>query len=493
MYRLLEILPGFLAWLTIIMMILGSWIAPAVAAIFIIVFDIYWLLKTLYLSLHLRATFNKMRENMTTDWIKKLNKLSYQWRDIRHLVILPVYKEPYAVVKESVGAIAASRYPNEKIILVLAIEERAGNEAKEIAQRIESDFKNKFSAFIVSVHPQNLPAEIPGKGSNEAWAGKRAQEFIDSLPADKKIPYEKIIVSVFDADTQAPSGYFGILTHAFLTAERPQRSSFQPIPLFTNNIFQAPALARIISFSSTFWHMMQQSRPEQLTTFSSHSMPFKALVEIGFWRRDIVSEDSQIFWQCFLHYDGDWRAVPLFYPVFMDANAAPTFWKTMKNIYLQQRRWAWGVENIPYAFFGFLKNPRITSVAKRFWAFKKIEAFWSWATNAILIFVLGLLPGFIGGSVFGTSVLSYNLPRITRTIMLFAMFGIASSAVLSILLLPPKPEWFKPRHYFLYLIQWILMPLTFIIFGSIPALEAQTRMMLGGKFRLGFWATPKYR
>jgi len=153
LYRLLEILPGFLAWLTIIMMILGSWIAPAVAAIFIIVFDIYWLLKTLYLSLHLRATFNKMRENMTTDWIKKLNKLSYQWRDIRHLVILPVYKEPYAVVKESVGAIAASRYPNEKIILVLAIEERAGNEAKEIAQRIESDFKNKFSAFIVSVHP----------------------------------------------------------------------------------------------------------------------------------------------------------------------------------------------------------------------------------------------------------------------------------------------------------------------------------------------------
>ena len=227
LYRLLEILPGFLAWLTIIMMILGSWIAPAVAAIFIIVFDIYWLLKTLYLSLHLRATFNKMRENMTTDWIKKLNKLSYQWRDIRHLVILPVYKEPYAVVKESVGAIAASRYPNEKIILVLAIEERAGNEAKEIAQRIESDFKNKFSAFIVSVHPQDLPAEIPGKGSNEAWAGKRAQEFIDNLPADKKIPYEKIIVSVFDADTQAPSGYFGILTHAFLTAERPQRSSFQ--------------------------------------------------------------------------------------------------------------------------------------------------------------------------------------------------------------------------------------------------------------------------
>lgn len=447
----------------------------------------------MYLSLHLRATFKKMRENMAVDWIKKLNKLQKEWRDIRHLIILPMYKEPYAVVKESVEAIAASRYPNDKIILVIAIEERAGNEAKNTARRIETDFKNTFLAVLVTMHPQDLPNEIPGKGSNESWAAKRAQEFIDALPSGKNIPHENIIVSVFDADTQVPSGYLGILTYSFLTASHPQRSSFQPIPLFTNNIFQAPALGRIISFSSTFWHMMQQSRPEQLTTFSSHSMPFKALVEIGFWRRDIVSEDSQIFWQCFLHYDGDWRVIPLFYPVTMDANVTPTFWKTMKNIYLQQRRWAWGVENIPYAFSGFLKNPRIPPAAKRFWTIKKIEAFWSWSTNAILIFVLGWLPGFIGGSAFGTSMLSYNLPRITRLIMLLAMLGIVSSAVLSILLLPPKPAWFRPRHYLLYFFQWILMPFTFIIFGSIPALEAQTRLLLGGKWRLGFWATPKYR
>ena len=134
----------------------------------------------------------------------------------------------------------------------------------------------------------------------------------------------------------------------FLRCRIRLRAIYQPIPLFTNNIYEAPALARVVAFSTTFWQMMQQSRPERLTSFSSQSIPFQALVDIGFWQKDIVSEDSRIFWQGYLRYHGDFRVEPLFYPVSMDANVAPTFWGTMKNIYKQQRRWGWGCENIPY-------------------------------------------------------------------------------------------------------------------------------------------------
>lgn len=488
MYRLLEILPGFLAWLTIILMFLLSWLVPAAAAIFIILFDIYWLLKIIFLSFHLRLTFQKMRKNMRVNWLEKLSEIN-DWQKIHHLVILPMYKEPYEVVKESFASLAKLNYPKEKLIVVLAIEERGGKEDHMTAQKIEQEFGGSFLKFLTTVHPADLPGEIPGKGSNETWAARRVRELMDS----EEIPYENIIVSVFDVDTQVLPEYFGILTHNFLTCEHPQRSSFQPIPLFTNNIYQAPALARVISFSSTFWHMMQQVRPEQLTTFSSHSMPFKALAEIGFWNTAVVSEDSQIFWQFYLYYNGDWRVEPLFYPVSMDASAAPTFWGTIKNIYKQQRRWAWGAENIPYMLRGFLKNKLIPRREKVYWTFKKIEGFHSWATNALMIFALGWLPVLLGGRKFGVSVLSYNLPYITRDIISLSMIGVVSSAVLSIILLPPKPEWFQSRYYLLYFFQWLLMPLTLIIFGSLPALEAQTRLMLGGKWRLGFWATPKFR
>ncbi len=489
MDRIFEFFPGTLSWLTLFLVVLLSWQRPVWIAFFIILFDTYWMCKSVYLSLHLRATFRQMRESLKAPWREKL-EIFAGWKSIHHLVILPMATEPYAVVRESFERLAKCNYPKEKLLVVLAIEQAAGEPAQATAEKIRKEFAPVFAHFLVTAHPADLPGEIPGKGSNESFAAQEAKrELIDTL----KIPCENVLVSVFDADTQIDAEYFGCLTYHFLTAEKPQRSSYQPIPLFTNNIYQAPALARVISFSATFWQMMQQSRPERLTTFSSHAMPLKALMEIGYWQKDIVSEDSRIFWQCFLHYDGDWRVVPLFYPVSMDANAAPTFWGTMKNLYKQQRRWAWGVENVPYMFSGFMKNKVIPLRTKAYWAFNSIEGFHSWATNSLIIFALGWLPVLIGRGDFHQSILSYNLPNITRSIMSFASIGIASSAILSVALLPPRPEGIRLRHYALYLLQWALMPITLIIFGAFPALEAQTRLMLGGKYRLGFWVTPKGR
>ncbi|MDP2648213.1 MAG: glycosyltransferase family 2 protein, partial [Candidatus Yanofskybacteria bacterium] len=358
-YRALEIMPGLLAWLTLAFIVIISFMAPVFAAIFIIAFDIYWLIKTIYLSLYMRSSFNKMRHNLRQNWHEKLAGVQspspflqgLNWKDIYHVVILPMSTEPLEVVRESFQGLTNLNYPLDKLIVVLAIEERAGEPAKRVAQAVEHEFGGKFFKFITTIHPDGLPGEVRGKGSNEAWAGRQVkQEVIDPIG----IPYKQILVSSFDVDTVVPADFFACLTWHYLTASEPLRSSFQPIPLFTNNIWEAPAFARVFAFSTTFWQMIQQARPEQLVTFSSQSISLQALIDVGFWQRNVVSEDSRIFWQCLLYYDGNWQTVPLYFPVYMDANVAPGFWQTLRNQYKQIRRWHYGVENNPYFLFGFL-------------------------------------------------------------------------------------------------------------------------------------------
>lgn len=474
-------------------MVLFSWLLPVWVSVFIILFDTYWLLKTIFLSFHLRATFTEMRANVKINWLTKIQELPAReasWQDIYHLVILPMYNEPYEVVKESFESLVRANYPKDKLIVVLALEERGGEQARKVGERIGQEFGGAFYKFLTTMHPGDLAGEIPGKGSNEAWAGARAKEaVIDPL----HLPYKNILVSVFDVDTQVLPEYFGRLAYVFLTTHDPLRAIYQPVPLFTNNIYEAPALARVVSFSCTFWQMMQQSRPERLTSFSSQSIPFQTLVDIGFWQRNIVSEDSRIFWQGYFRYHSDFRVEPLFFPVRMDAPIAPTFWGALKNIYKQQRRWAWGAENVPYLLDGFAHDKKIAKRKRWYWTFNAIEGYHSWATNSLIIFALGWLPLLLGGHHFGTSLLAYNLPHITRWIISLSMVGVASSAILAVLLLPPKPGGLGATDYLVYVLQWILMPFTLILFGALPGIEAQTRLMFGGKYKLGFWVTPKSR
>jgi len=237
--------------------------------------------------------------------------------------------------------------------------------------------------------------------------------------------------------------------------------------------------------------MIQQSRPERLITFSSQSIGFKPLNDIGFWQTNMVSEDSRIFWQCLLYFDGDWQTVPMHFPVYMDANVANTFWQTMKNQYKQIQRWAYGVENNSYFLFGFLKNKKISKKKKWYLGFSMIEGAHSLATNSLIIFILGWLPTIIGSGRFSETLLSYNLPYITRFIMNAAMIGLVFTAILAINLLPPRPPHYGRFKYLWAALQWVLFPVNMILFGSIPALDAQTRLALG-KY-LGFWNTPKVR
>jgi hypothetical protein len=495
LYRILEIFPGLLSWLTLVILIIFSWLKPIWVAYFIIAFDVYWLLLVVYLGINLFFAYLKMKKNIKVNWQEKCETLSVtpnsniNWSDMIHLIIFPTYNESLEVIRPSFEALINDGYPTEKMIVVLAIEERAGEEAKKRARVIEKEYGGRFKHFLITVHPDNIIGELKGKGANQSWAARDVKRrIIDYHQYD----YNKILISVFDMDTVVIPGYFYCLTHKFLTVDNPYRASFQPIPVYHNNIWQAPFFARVAASSNTFWQMMQQIRQEKLATYSSHSMTWRALVDIDFWSTNMVSEDSRIFWHCYCYYRGDYRVEPLYFPVSMDVCMDLTAWRTMKNLYKQQRRWGWGVENLPYLMFNTIKERKVLPLRKMFnKIFVQLYGFHSWATNALIIGVIGWLPMILGGNKFNITVLSSNLPAVSRTLMTVAMIGMVLSAIISTMLLPKRPNKYGLGKSVAMVLQWLILPVSIIVFGSIPGLEAQTRLMFG-KY-MGFWVTPKAR
>ena len=352
--------------------------------------------------------------------------------------------------------------------------------------KFQEQYSDKFFKFLTVVHPDNIPGEIAGKGSNVAYAGRDAKELIDTL----NIPYENVLISSFDIDTKVYPQYFSCLTWYYLTEKDPERASYQPVPIYNNNIWKAPFFSRVVSTSNTFWQMIMQERSEKLTTYSSHTMPAKVFFEVGY-PSNVVCDDSRIFWRAYLYYDGDYRVVPIYYLVSMDAVDSPNIFRTIINQYKQQRRWAWGVAEIPYIIFGFLNNKKIPFSSKFMHLYTILEGYWSWATAALLLFILGWLPIVLGGKKFNFSILSFNLPILTGRIMTISLIGMIISAILSTMLLPNLPKGVNRIKKITIFFQWIFLPPILIMFGSFPALDAQIRLMVG-KY-MGFWVTEKIR
>lgn len=527
--RLWEILPGLQFWSVFVGAIILSYYKPVWAALFIICFDLYWVLKALNVALHLIASYRRFRVFVTFDWqdlverfsdfktfqnylqtvrlpeaktslekkyfhdeILRFNKIiesgktSANYLNYYQMVIIPFVDESFEVLDNTFSALSAVRYPKDKMIMVLASEERAGIPAQETAKQVIDKYESHFGKFFITVHPDGMEGEIKGKSSNASYAVSSLQPELKKL----NIEVEQVLISNFDSDTIVHPQYFARVMYEFLTADKPYQKSYQPIAVYNNNIWDSPAFIRVVSVSNSFWQFTESSRPDRLRTFASHTMTLKALVDVGYWTKDIINEDGYIYWQCYLHYKGDYQVVPLFIPVSLDTCLADTFWQTLKNQYMQKKRWAYNVEYYPRLVPALLKSE--APLRDRLYKlFQYIEGNFNWATASILISMLGWLPLFLGGPEFTNTVVAHNLPLTTKYLMTIATFFLIFSVYINLILLPPRPKKYGPWKSIMMYLQWFLVPITSVVFGSLPAIESQTRLMLGRY--LEFWVTPKSR
>lgn len=515
--RLLEIMPGLAAWLFLLSPIYLGLLEPVWLAYIIIAFDLAWLVKSGGLSIRLLRGYGRLHASLKVDWQERLKGLSdipssltqasqrlkvkglskaaraelnryrrllYRLQQnpdqllapqqLTHAVIVALYNESLEIIEPTIKALTQVQYNTKKIWLIIAYEERGGQEAAKTATYLAKEYGHHFAYAEAVVHPGNIPHEVKGKAGNITLAGRR----LASLVKKEGLDPEQVVVTTLDCDNRPHANYFSYLSFVYCTTPDRVHCSYQPIPMYYNNIWDVPAPMRVIATGNGFWQLTESMRPYRFHNFSAHAQSLQTLIDTDFWNVRSIVEDGHQFWRTYFTYNGNHRVQPLYTTVYQDAVLAVGYWQTCKAQFKQLQRWAWGINDFSYIVVNNRRYKKIPFGERALQLFRFSEGHFMWAT-APLVLALAAWAPLILNINFNDQTLAHQLPVIASRIQTLTSVGVIITIIISLISLPPRPAHYKKRHSIFMVLQWALLPFTTIIFGSFAALNAQTRLMFG--------------
>ncbi|MFZ1249770.1 MAG: glycosyltransferase family 2 protein [Candidatus Saccharimonadales bacterium] len=498
-YRFFEMLPGMVSWSMLALPFVLSLVNIKLAAFFMFVYVLINFARGMAGAIRAIQGYRTMREHQKLPWQKMLGELSAgkvadhlkrpHWHrfainrltnhpllmppdQVIHAVIIATYKESREILAPTIEALLGSEFNMKQVIFILAYEGRAGEKTELQAESLVAEYKASFMDAFAVKHPSNIPGEIIGKGGNVTYAARQLETYLNQNNIDPL----RVVVTTLDADNRPDKHYLTALTYAYIVCPDPVRTSFQPVALFANNIWDAPAPMRVLATGNSFFHLVNSLRSHALRNFSSHAQPMVGLQQTNFWSVRTVVEDGHQFWRSYFRFDGNYRVLPLHLPISQDAVLSDTYLKTLRAQFLQLRRWTYGASDIAYVvhmgWFRKNKVPKFDLMAK---TWRLFEGHVSWAVGPLLV----LFGGFIPVLFHPKSYAALELPIIVSRVQTVALFIAVVTVFLSLKTLPPKPARYK-RHKSLFMIlQWVYLPVTTIVFNSFAALNSQTRLLFG--------------
>ena len=368
--RFLEILPGFVSWSLILFPFWGSLIVPEFVAYFVIVFAVYWLYRSISMSILAVMGHFRIKAATSFNWIEDLKRtFPKKWNSIHHVIIIPTYKEPLETLERTLDGLSKQSYLLSNIHIMLSFEEREGTEADQKATVLLKKYGKTFGHLWTTKHP-DIKGEVKGKSSNTAWGGQIAKKkLVDEL----KFDLDTITISSEDADALFHKDYFSNITFEFLSTDSPYNKIWQGAVVFYNNIWKVPPPIRVLAsmFSVIQIHILMRS--DRLINFSTYTTSLKHIVEIGFWDTDVIPEDYRLFFKSYFAKKGNFEVKPIFLPIYSDAAESNTWWSTFANQYEQLKRWAWGVSDDAYIIKQYILATEIPFWEKTVRVSKTIE------------------------------------------------------------------------------------------------------------------------
>ncbi|HET8991741.1 MAG TPA: glycosyltransferase family 2 protein [Candidatus Saccharimonadales bacterium] len=498
-YRFFEILPGFLSYFLLVLPFILSIFSATVAVFFALFYLLIFFVQSIAYASRAITGYFTMKHHLKLDWnelshdldtgkasLKHIERPKWHYKNLRllhtreldirpnqltHAVIIATVNESREILEPTIQSVLGADYDPKRIILVIAYEGRAGKEAEERVNQLIDLYGDKFKHAMAVKHPSNLPGEIVGKGGNITYAAHKLVSYVKK----EKIDPARVLVTTLDADNRPDKLYFAALSYLYCVVPHPLKASYQPIAMFTNNIWDAPTFMRVLATGNNLFYIVGTQRQHLSRNFSAHAQPLLPLMEMNFWSTRTVVEDGHQFWRSYFHFDGDYRVIPFSIPIYQDAVLNETYKKTLKTQFIQLRRWTYGASDIAYiADKGFWHKNKIPKADVFSKLYRTLYTHVNWATNALLIWYIGLVPPIFHPQ----SIAANSLPLIISKVQRIDMVTLVFLMYVSIVTLPPRPARHKRHRSLFMLAQWVTLPITSVIFGSIAAFNSQTRLML---------------
>lgn len=518
-YRLFEMLPGLISWSILALPFVLSavhiyirigLVRLSASYLFIISYLLLWFVKAVGLNiraiqgyrlitLHQKLPWPQMLAELTTGKTEQPDRHIPSWHyenmlriteqptpiraeEIVHAVIIATYNESREILEPTIKSLLASAYDMKKVILVMAYEGRDGAQSETAVQNLIKEYGSKFKYAFATKHPET-PKEVLGKGGNVTYAGRELEQYVRKA----KIDPLHVIVTTLDSDNRPHKYYLAALSYLYAVTTDPLYVSYQPVPIFNNNIWDAPAPMRVIATGNSFWNIVLSVRTHMIRNFSSHAQSLQTLIDTDYWSVRTIVEDGHQFWRTYFRYDGKHEVYPLYVPIYQDAVLSNTYRKTLKAQFIQLRRWAWGASDVAYvAEKGFFTENKVPKLDLLFKFGRLLEGHITWAVAPLILAFSSFVPGLFNHDDLGRNgFAAAQLPHLASSIQTIALTGIFVTLFLSIKMLPPKPERYKRHRSIFIVLQWFLLPVTTVCYNSFAALYSQTRLMFGwyiGKF-----------
>eukprot|EP00746_Dinoflagellata_sp_MGD_P017947 gnl/MRDRNA2_/MRDRNA2_141482_c0_seq1.p1 gnl/MRDRNA2_/MRDRNA2_141482_c0~~gnl/MRDRNA2_/MRDRNA2_141482_c0_seq1.p1 ORF type:complete len:639 (-),score=80.13 gnl/MRDRNA2_/MRDRNA2_141482_c0_seq1:77-1726(-) len=261
---------------------------------------------------------NRIRAAVKEDWEGRWAAFAAEYPEkagnCHHIVILPNYKEDESMLWETLDNLA--RFPRAagSMHVVLAMEAREGEAARQKAERLIQGHKALFSDIIATFHPENLPGETAGKSANCQWAFREVQRRYGPRFGHCA---DTVFLTVGDADTLWHPNFFTALALDGMRMTELERSwaMWQCPVLLLRNYTTVPGPIRVSGYAAFCFELSGLTGQDWLGShlcYSAYSLTL-ALANhplVDGWDTDVIAEDHHMFCKCLFASIRDSKGCP---------------------------------------------------------------------------------------------------------------------------------------------------------------------------------------